>query len=120
MAGRERTFERVEEVARLMRLGAAESDEIVAETPVDMLRLGGQVDLLDTPGVGSDDRADQISADVLESLDAVVLVVRYPALFTKVTRKIMAGLESSIGKCRGLESRCRLRGALERGASASL
>ncbi len=94
----DRTFDRVEEVARLMRLGASGADEIVAETPVDMLRLGGQVDLLDTPGVGSDDRADQISADVLDSLDAVVLVVRYPGLFTKVTRAIMAGLESNIGK----------------------
>lgn len=93
-----RTFERVEEVARLMRLGAPDADEIVAETPVDMLRLGGQVDLLDTPGIGSDDRADQISADVLKSLDAVVLVVRYPALFTKLTRRLMAGLEADIGK----------------------
>jgi hypothetical protein len=94
----ERTFDRIEEVARLMRLGVPEADEIVVETPVDLLRLGGQVDVLDTPGVGSDDRADQISAEVLRSLDAVVLVVRYPGLFTKLTRRIMAGLESDIGK----------------------
>ncbi len=94
----ERTFNDVEEVARLMREGALDADEIVVETPVDILRLGGQVDLLDTPGVGSDDRADRISGDVLGSLDAVVLVVRYPALFTKITRTIMAGLESDIGK----------------------
>ncbi len=92
------TFESVDEVASLMRAGSVPSDEIVVETPVDLLRLGGQVDVLDTPGVGSDDRADQISADVLRSLDAVVLVVRYPGLFTKLTRHIMAGLESDIGK----------------------
>ncbi len=94
----DRSFEKIDEVARLMRLGAQEAQEIVAETPVDLLRLGGQVDLLDTPGIGSDDRADQISSEVLRSLDAVVLVVRYPALFTKVTRQIMAGLQSDIGK----------------------
>ena len=92
------SFGCVDEVARLMRLGAQEADEVVVETPVDLLRLGGQVDLIDTPGVGSDDRADQISTDVLRSLDAVVLVVRYPALFTKVTRQLMAELESDIGK----------------------
>ncbi len=94
----DRTFDRVDEVTRLMRLGVPDADEIVVETPVDLLRLGGQVDLLDTPGVGSDDRSDEISGEVLETLDAVVLVVRYPALFTKVTRKIMAGLEQDIGK----------------------
>ncbi len=94
----ERKFETVEEVADLMRAGTSDADEIIVETEVDILRLGGQVDLLDTPGVGSDDRADRISSDVLSSLDAVVLVVRYPALFTKVTRNIMAGLEADIGK----------------------
>lgn len=94
----ERVFDDVEDVARRMRSGEVAVDEIVVETPVDLLQLGGQVDVLDTPGVGSDDRADQISADVLRSLDAVVLVVRYPGLFTKLTRRIMAGLESDIGK----------------------
>ena len=94
----EQTFERVDEVERLMRLGTPDADEIVVETPNDLLRLGGQVDLLDTPGVGSDDRSDQISEEVLSSLDAVVLVVRYPALFTKVTRQIMGELENDIGK----------------------
>jgi hypothetical protein len=94
----QRCFADIGEVADLMRLGAPDAAEIVVETPVDLLQLGGQVDLIDTPGVGSDDRSDQISADVLRSLDAVVLVVRYPGLFTKLTRGIMAGLESDIGK----------------------
>jgi hypothetical protein len=94
----EKTFSNVDEVGRLMRLGAAEAEEIIVDTPVDVLRLGGQVDLLDTPGVGSDDRADRISAEVLKSLDAVVLVVRYPALFTRVTRHLMKELQNDIGK----------------------
>jgi hypothetical protein len=72
--------------------------EVVVETDLDLLQLGGQVDILDTPGVGSEDRFDSISAEVLRSLDAVVLVVRYPALFTQLTRKLMKGLESDIGK----------------------
>ena len=62
-----------------------------------MLELGGQVDCFD-PGVGSDAHFDAISAAVLGSLDAVVLVVRYPALFTQFTRRIMDGLEVDIGK----------------------
>jgi len=94
----ERRFADVGEVADLMRAGEPNAAEIVVETPIDLLQLGGQVDLIDTPGVGSDDRADRISAEVLRSLDAVVLVVRYPGLFTKLTRDIMAGLESDIGK----------------------
>jgi hypothetical protein len=72
--------------------------EVVVETDLDLLQLGGQVDMLDTPGVGSEDRFDSISAEVLRFLDAVVLVVRYPALFTQLTRKLMKGLESDIGK----------------------
>jgi hypothetical protein len=72
--------------------------EVVVETDLDLLQLGGQVDMLDTPGVGSEDRFDSISAEVLRSLDAVVLVVRYPALFTQLTRKLMKDLESDIGK----------------------
>lgn len=94
----DRTLSEVDEVARLMRMGPPQAAEIVVETPSDLLRLGGQVDLIDTPGVGSDDRMDAISAEVLRSLDAVVLVVRYPGLFTKLTRALMAGLESDIGK----------------------
>lgn len=94
----ERAIADVEEIAQILRLGVPNAAEIVVETPTDLLQLGGQVDLIDTPGVGSDDRADEISAEVLRSLDAVVLVVRYPGLFTKLTRALMAGLESDIGK----------------------
>lgn len=93
-----RSFASIEEVAALMREHSVDAGEITVETPVDLLRLGGQVDLLDTPGVGSDDRADRISADVLRTLDAVVLVVRYPALFTRLTRQLMQELEGDIGK----------------------
>jgi len=84
--------------AARMRAGETAAEEITVETPADLLRLGGQVDLLDTPGVGSDDRADQISAAVLRALDAVILVVRYPALFTRLTRQLMSELEGDIGK----------------------
>ena len=72
--------------------------EVVVETNLDLLQLGGQVDLLDTPGVGSEERFDSISADAVRYLDAVVLVVRYPALFTQLSRKLMKGLEAEIGK----------------------
>ena len=88
----------LDEIAACMRQGDPGADEITVETPADLLRLGGQVDLLDTPGVGSHDRADQISAAALRALDAVVLVVRYPALFTRLTRQLMHELESDIGK----------------------
>ncbi len=72
--------------------------EVVVETDLDMLQLGGQVDLVDTPGVGSAARFDALTADALRSLDAVVLVVRYPALFTQFTRRLMDGLQADIGK----------------------
>ena len=56
------------------------------------------MDLLDTPGVGSAAQFDAVSAEVLHSLDAVILVVRYPALFTQFTRHLMDGLQADIGK----------------------
>ncbi len=90
-------FDNPAELARVMRDGI-EVGEVVVETPLDLLQLGGQVDLLDTPGVGSEDRFDAISAAALRSLDAVVLVVRYPALFTQFTRRLMDGLQADIGK----------------------
>jgi hypothetical protein len=112
-----RSFDTAEEVARVMRDGAirpspngvgtlpvddgegfAGVSEIVVETDLDLLQLGGQLDLLDTPGVGSDERFDAISSEALRSLDAVILVVRYPALFTQFTRSLMQGLEGDIGK----------------------
>jgi hypothetical protein len=92
------TLASLDAVAARMRAGGTGAAEITVETPADLLRLGGQVDLLDTPGVGSDDRADRISAAVLRALDAVVLVVRYPALFTRLTRQLMSELEGDIGK----------------------
>ena len=88
----------VAELTQLMRAGVRDAAEVVIETNVDLLQLGGQVDLLDTPGVGSDERFDAISAEALRSLDAVVLVVRYPALYTQVTRRLVDALQADIGK----------------------
>ena len=82
----------------------------MVETDLDLLQLGGQVDLLDTPGVGSEERFDTISSGALHSLDAVILVVRYPALFTQFTRALMHGLETRHRQAlRRLEPRRRLR-----------
>jgi hypothetical protein len=94
----DRAVENGAEVARLMRSDDPGASEVVVETALDLLQLGGQVDLLDTPGVGSDDRFDSITAELLNSLDAVVLVVRYPALFTQATRRLMDGLQIDMGK----------------------
>jgi len=99
----ERRLESLADLERLMRENTADptlagAGEVVAETDLDLLELGGQVDLLDTPGVGSAAQFDAVSADVLHSLDAVILVVRYPALFTQFTRHLMDGLQADIGK----------------------
>ena len=94
----ETSVESAEELARLMRTEDPGATEVVVETDLDLLQLGGQVDLIDTPGVGSEERFDVITGDVLRSLDAVVLVVRYPGLFTQGTRKQRAGLLSEMGK----------------------
>jgi len=93
----DRSFDDVAELTRMMRDGV-DADEVVVETNLDLLHLGGQVDLLDTPGVGSEERFDQISEQALRSLDAVVVVVRYPALFTRFTRHLMESLRADIGK----------------------
>jgi hypothetical protein len=94
----EHQFDRVSALYEIMKTGPESSDEVVIETPSDLLRLGGQVDLIDTPGIGSQDRFDQISGETLRSLDTVVLVVRYPALFTRYTRHIVTELQNDIGK----------------------
>lgn len=91
-------LESIAELTQLMRAGVRDATEVVIETELDLLQLGGQVDLLDTPGVGSDARFDAISAEALRSLDAVVLVVRYPALYTQVTRRLMESLQADIAK----------------------
>ncbi len=91
-------LESIAELTQLMRTGVRDAAEVVIETNLDLLQLGGQVDLLDTPGVGSDERFDAISAEALKSLDAVVLVVRYPALYTQVTRRLMDELQADIAK----------------------
>jgi dynamin family protein len=102
----DRQVSSVAELERLMRDGAVEPatnghalpPEVVVETNLELLELGGQVDLLDTPGVGSEARFDAVTAEAMRSLDAVVVVVRYPALFTQFTRQLMEALESDIGK----------------------
>ena len=50
------------------------------------------------PGIGAEERLDALSAEVLRSLDAVVLVVRYPALYTRFTQKLVDELQADIGK----------------------
>lgn len=99
----QRRLDSLADLERLMRESTADptlagAGEVVAETDLDLLELGGQVDLLDTPGVGSAAQFDAVSADALHSLDAVILVVRYPALFTQFTRHLMDGLQADIGK----------------------
>jgi hypothetical protein len=99
----DRRLDSLSDLERLMRESAADgalgdTQEVVAETDLELLELGGQVDLLDTPGVGSAAQFDAVSGGVLRSLDAVVLVVRYPALFTQFTRRLMDGLQADIGK----------------------
>jgi Dynamin family len=94
----EHRLDSVAELTQLMRAGVRDASEVVIETNLDLLQLGGQVDLLDTPGVGSDARFDAISAEALRSLDAVVLVLRYPALYTQVTRRLMDSLQADIAK----------------------
>src|SRR5574341_168585 len=104
----DRRLESLTELERVMRDGLTAAvdptavvpaaPEVVVETNLDLLELGGQVDLLDTPGVGSAAELDAVSAAALRSLDAVILVVRYPALFTRFTRRLVEALEEDIGK----------------------
>lgn len=81
-----------------MRQSSISNTEAVVETNLDLLQLGGEVELLDTPGMGSDARMDTVSADALRCLDAIILVVRYPALFTEYTRQLTRGLSHDISK----------------------
>ncbi len=81
-----------------MRANPRGSAEAVVTTPLDLLRLGGQVDLVDTPGVGAEDAWDAVTGATVASLDAAVLVVRYPGLYTRATRDRAAALEQSLGK----------------------
>jgi len=93
----ERPLAGVGDLEAVMRDGSA-SGEAVVETDLDLLELGGQVDLLDTPGVGAATDLDAVSATALRALDVVLLVVRYPALFTQFTRRLMDSLQADIGK----------------------
>ncbi|MBI3782175.1 MAG: dynamin family protein [Deltaproteobacteria bacterium] len=94
----DRRLESIDEFERLMRHGEIAAAEVVVETALDILQLGGQVDLLDTPGVGSDEHFDAVTDEALRALDAVILVVRYPALFTQVTRRLIQRLDADISK----------------------
>jgi len=94
----EHRFDNISALYEVMKEVPEDAREVVVETSADLLQLGGQVDLIDTPGVGSEDRFDHISAEALQSLDTVVLVVRYPGLFTKFTRHLMNELQNDIGK----------------------
>ena len=97
----DRRLESVAELEGIMRNGLAENGavpDVVVETDLDLLQLGGQLDLLDTPGVGSAARFDAVTAEQVRSLDAVVLVVRYPGLFTRFTRQLTDNLQADIGK----------------------
>ena len=94
----EHRFDNASALSEMMKADTENIGDVVIETSADLLRLGGQVDLIDTPGVGSRDRFDQISAEALRALDTVVLVVRYPALFTRFTRHIVNELQNDIGK----------------------
>lgn len=91
------TFASSDELAAAMR-DSIDVDEVLVTTHLDLLQLGGQVDLVDMPGVGSEDRYDEITARALAALDAVVLVVRYPALFTRFTRHLLRTLEGDFSK----------------------
>jgi signal recognition particle receptor subunit beta len=94
----DRRLQSVTDLEQLMRDDADASTEVVVETDLDLLQLGGQVDLVDTPGVGSDARLDAVTAEAVRALDAVVVVVRYPALFTQFTRRLVEGLDADLGK----------------------
>lgn len=94
----QQSFFSVDDLAQAMRNGLAASDEVTVTTALDILQLGGQVDIVDTPGVGSEERLDKVTAEVLRTLDAVILVVRYPALFTQYTRRLVEQLQGDISK----------------------
>lgn len=87
------------ELEQWMRTSPFAAAEVVVTTPLELLSLGGQVDLLDTPGLGGrDEHFDQITEETIRALDAAVLVVRYPALFTRFTHQLVERLASQISK----------------------
>lgn len=95
----EHRLESIQELEQFMRVHPFDAAEVLVTTPLDLLALGGQVDLLDTPGMGSlDHHFDRITGDTLELLDAVVLVVRYPGLFTRFTQELVQNLTGKISK----------------------
>ncbi len=95
----EHRLESIAALEQFMRAHPFEAAEVLVTTPLDLLSLGGQVDLLDTPGMGScDEHFDAITGTLLQALDAVVLVVRYPGLFTRFTRELVERLEGTISK----------------------
>ncbi len=93
-----RAMEGLEALEEAMRGSTFGKSEVVVETNLDLLQLGGQAELLDTPGLGADAKMDSVSADALRALDAVILVVRYPALFTELTRRLAKDLSHDISK----------------------
>ena len=89
----------LQELESFMREHPFNASEVRVTTPLDLLSLGGQVDLLDTPGMGSRDRHfDAVTDEILEALDAVILVVRYPGLFTRFTGELVNRLDAKISK----------------------
>jgi len=85
------------EFEQWMRSESAGTSEVVISTPLELLALGGQVDLLDTPGLGGrDTHFDRVTEETIRSLDAAVLVVRYPALFTRFTHELVERLATHI------------------------
>ncbi|MCX8073268.1 MAG: dynamin family protein [Candidatus Binatia bacterium] len=95
----EHRLQAIEELENFMRTHPFEASEVRVTTPLDLLALGGQVDLLDTPGMGSRERHfDSVTEEILQALDAVVLVVRYPGLFTRFTHELVERLDGRISK----------------------
>ena len=114
----DRRLDSLAELERLMRESSgrrrhsATRREVVVETDLDLLELGGQVDLLDTPGVGSAPQFDAVSADV-------AALTRRGGLGGPLPRVVYAVHASAHGRLagrhrqavRGVEPRCRLRRA---------
>lgn len=117
-----RTVDGLGALEQAMRAASGKS-EVVVETNLDLLQLGGQAELLDTPGLGADAKMDSVSAEALGALDAVILVVRYPALFTELTRRLANDLSHDISKLFvvwNLDASCRELSEAERGHQLQL
>ncbi len=92
-----RVLRELSELEQWMRQDPFSATEVVVTTPLELLSLGGQVDLLDTPGLGGrDEHFDRITEETIRALDAAVLVVRYPALFTRFTHELVERLASHV------------------------